>query len=403
MGVLFLGCLFKKMDEKELLSKSKIGISNASNTYQWNLIEGLNAIMENPLTIINVLPVGTFPKYYRSFCLTSKAWAHTGSASDYEVGSINLPLFKQLIRTLKLKKIVRSWISKQKDARSNIIIYSTYLPFLIAVSGLPSKIRKILIVTDLPEYSDLSSSTNIIRKIARRIYNQLIYRSLRKIDYFVILTDKMRIPLNVGDRPYVVVEGIASNNNLKKLSSIEEPNNPKILLYTGGLHKQFGINTLIDAVKLLDKQKYQLWFCGKGEMQGVIEEASITHDNIKYLGYREKSEINKLQEQATVLINPRTNYGEYTNYSFPSKTMEYMLSGRPVIMYKLNGIPDEYDKYLYYINGNKPKDVANKIIEVCGKPQSELNDFAEKARRFVSENKSCIVQAKKIMELIEIN
>ena len=80
--------------------------------------------------------------------------------------------------------------------------------------------------------------------------------------------------------------------------------------------------------------------------------------------------------------------------------MEYMLSGTPVLMYKLDGIPDEYDPYLYYINGNQPKNSANRIMEICEKPQSELDDFGKKARQFVLENKNCMVQAKKIIDMI---
>jgi hypothetical protein len=41
-----------------------------------------------------------------------------------------------------------------------------------------------------------------------------------------------------------------------------------------------------------------------------------------------------------------------------------MLSGRPVLVYKLDGISDEYDQYLYYINGNQLKDMANSIINI---------------------------------------
>jgi len=82
--------------------------------------------------------------------------------------------------------------------------------------------------------------------------------------------------------------------------------------------------------------------------------------------------------------------------------MEYILSGKPVLMYKLDGVPDEYDQYLYYINGSEPKDIADRIMEVCEKPQSELDDFGQKARQFVLENKSSEIQAKKIIDMIKM-
>ncbi len=70
-------------------------------------------------------------------------------------------------------------------------------------------------------------------------------------------------------------------------------------------------------------------------------------------------------------------------------------------MYKLDGIPDEYDKYLYYIEGDDPKKIANKIIEVCEKPQAERDDFGDKAKQFVMKNKNSIVQASRILAICQ--
>ena len=37
------------------------------------------------------------------------------------------------------------------------------------------------------------------------------------------------------------------------------------------------------------------------------------------------------QLKATLLVNPRPSIGEFTRYSFPSKNMEYMVSGTPMV------------------------------------------------------------------------
>jgi hypothetical protein len=41
-------------------------------------------------------------------------------------------------------------------------------------------------------------------------------------------------------------------------------------------------------------------------------------------------------------------------------------------------------------------------MEICEQPQSELDDFGQKARKFVLENKNSEVQAKKIIDMIEM-
>lgn len=399
MKVLFLGCLFNETEEKHLLKKSKIGLSGATNTYQWNIIKGLDKTLERPVDILNVLPVGTFPKYFNDLMLKTKKWSHSQNANDLEIGSINVVFLKQIKRTISCKMAIQKWLKDNHGNDKRIIIYSTYLPFLLAVKNIPADVNVTLIVTDLPEFYDLTASNSQIKKYLRAIYNRFIYASLKHIDNFVILTEQMKVPLNIVEKPYIVIEGLVNDTHSTYCNKVDKVDK-KVILYTGRLNFKYGIMNLINGFRLIDKTDYELWICGSGEAEKEITNKAKSNRRFKYLGYVTKKKIYDLQQKATVLINPRTNCGEYTKYSFPSKTMEYMLSGSPVLMYKLDGIPDEYDEYLYYIKGNQPKDIANKIMEVCEKPQSELDDFGEKARQFVLKNKNCIVQAKKIIDMI---
>lgn len=403
MNILFLGCLFNESDERYLMQKSKIGLSGASNTHQWAIIKGLESINNKPVNIINALPVGTYPKYFKDIVLKARRWSHLAGANNLEIGSVNLPFIKQITRIIKCKAAITKWIMNGCDDEKNIIIYSTYMPYLLAVQHIPKNVPVTLIVTDMPEYYDLNVSVHWSKKVLRAINNRLIYASLKRVNYFVILTEQMKTPLNIGSRPYIVLEGLVSVDNFKMDYNENREGNKKIILYTGTLHLKFGILHLLSGFQLINKENYELWICGSGEAENEIRKYSRIDGRIKFFGYISKEEIYNMQLKATILINPRSNDGEYTKYSFPSKTMEYLLSGRPVLMYKLDGIPDEYDQYVYYIDSSQPKDIACRIIEVCEKPQSELDNFGEKARQFVLENKNCSIQAKKIFDMMKKN
>ena len=96
---------------------------------------------------------------------------------------------------------------------------------------------------------------------------------------------------------------------------------------------------LLDAFEHMDE--YQLWLCGKGDMEaGNHRKAQQTHGQRPLFRLRTAStgDIPAIAGRA-MLINPRTNEGVYTQYSFPSKTMEYMRAGKPVLCCKLDGIP----------------------------------------------------------------
>ena len=80
--------------------------------------------------------------------------------------------------------------------------------------------------------------------------------------------------------------------------------------------------------------------------------------------------------------------------------MEYLAAGVPVVAYKLDGIPDEYDEYLHYVPDNSPEGLAAVMSELLQKPENERKELGHKARRFVLEEKNYIAQTKRILELL---
>ena len=108
----------------------------------------------------------------------------------------------------------------------------------------------------------------------------------------------------------------------------------------------------------------------------------------------------QLQKKATVLVNPRTNQGEYTKYSFPSKTMEYMASGRPVMMFRLDGIPGEYDPFLTYIPEESAASIRDTAESLRKLSPSELDEMGARGREFVLKNKNRNVQMRRVLDFI---
>lgn len=399
LKILFLGCLFNQEEESILLEKSRVGLAGAGNTYQWNLIKGIEIVLGKPIDIINVLPVGTFPRQHSDFYLKSRKWSHSPGADDHEIGSINIPIIKQITRTMSCKSQIKKWIGKS-DANRHIILYSTYLPFLFATKAFPKNLNTTLIVTDLPEYYELHSQKGFCRKLVRLIYNRMIYRTLNYVESYVILTEQMKESLGIGHKPYIVIEGIVDKRVINH-DEIEGDCQKKIILYSGTLTYRFGIMNLLDAFRAIDDEMCELWICGKGEAEEEILKRCRSDNRIKYFGYVTKEHIWELMPRATLLINPRKNSAAFTKYSFPSKTMEYMLSGRPVLMYKLDGIPAEYDDYLYYVTGDSIDNLKEAIETIISKPEDELRNFGNKAKSFVTDRKNNVIQASRLIDMMK--
>jgi hypothetical protein len=398
-NIIFIGGLFPKEKENEIYKNSKGNIQYAANNLQWNLIKGFDNVFGKKIKIINEMFVGSFPKLYKKIRIKSFDFSHAPNNTDKNVGFINILGIKNIFRALNLKKEL---IKTAKEPINIIIIYSMHTPFIYAaakVKKMYPNIHLCLIVPDLPQYMNLSKSNNAIFNFFKYCDIYFMYKYLYAVDSFVLLTEYMKDKLPIENKPYTVIEGMVDIN----AERIKEYKSNNVILYTGTLNRSYGIITLLEAFEMLQNEDYRLWICGSGEAETEIRELEKKDKRIKFFGLLQPKKIKELQCSAKALINPRNSSDEFTKYSFPSKNMEYLLSGRPLIAYKLQGIPDEYDKHIFYIKGNTALDMAYTINKILKTDEHELFVFGEKAKEFVLKEKNNIKQAGKIIELINEN
>ncbi|MCL5018898.1 MAG: hypothetical protein M1426_00240, partial [Patescibacteria group bacterium] len=66
MDILFIGGVFSKEKENDVLRKSRGVVQFAANNLQWNIINGLDFCKGSPISLINSVFVGSYPKLYIS-------------------------------------------------------------------------------------------------------------------------------------------------------------------------------------------------------------------------------------------------------------------------------------------------------------------------------------------------
>ena len=94
------------------------------------------------------------------------------------------------------------------------------------------------------------------------------------------------------------------------------------------------------------------------------------------------------------MLNIRNDEDIYTKYSFPSKMVEYLLSGTPLLTTKLSGIPDEYYDYCYVTTTRDTQIIAEQIDEILH--DKSIAALGGKAKRYVEEHKNSSAQAARI-------
>lgn len=398
MKAIYVGSFYPHGRLNEIRSFSKRGaIDNATNNFQWALIKGLDHFWPN-LQLITLPAIRAYPFFYKRLFFHKSVFSHCNGAVDYCGGFINIPVLKHLAELLSINKTLKKVINSADY--TTIFIFSIHSPFLKAVCDVKKhyqgNLKVCLIIDDLPQF--MSESKNPLYLLLKKIDLYIIQKYLKRIDSFVFLSAHMNEMINKQNKPWITVEGIYNTETLIK---DVQKGSKKTILYSGSLDYRYGIINLLNAFQAIDLCDYRLWICGTGNASKQIEKYASADNRITFFGQLTHDKIIKLQREARVLVNPRTSEGEYTKYSFPSKTIEYMASGTPTIIYRLKGIPDEYYQYCYTADEENAEGLKKIILFVCEKDQNELNEFGRKASSFILEKKNSIAQVRKIYDMIK--
>lgn len=397
--ILVLGLMYPPDTEKEIIEKSRTStLQFAANAHFKLLIDGVEKVTGQGVKILNILPVGSYPKRYADSFIKEYGFVYGKSEDNVNVGYCNVTLIKQLSKPYNLKKAARKW-AEEKNGRKKIVLVYTAETELLTAAEMLKKIcdcHICQIVTDLPDYTDIDKGDSFIYKLATRYRVKAVEKRIKCADSFVFLTEAMADYFKT-DKPYIVMEGLvpSASDERNEICKADE----RVIAYTGSLTKKYGIMDLVNAFLKIDKENYRLIICGSGEAEADIR--AIADERIDFIGAVTHDEAKKLQKSARLLVNPRNAEEEFTKYSFPSKIMEYMTAGRLVLCFKLAGMPDEYDEYLNYFDTSDSDKMAEKIVSICERSDEELDDMGKRAMRFVRENKNEYVQAERMMKMIK--
>lgn len=376
---------------------AETGMPNlAAQKYHRLLAQGI--AMNKDLFNINVISV---PEYSHS--PTGKKWIRLKSEFEKDVKYdyspiLFFPVIKRLIIVLFLLiKIIKYRLVS--DSRKNYIVFDILnfsTSFISIISSKIFRFKSIAIVTDLPEMMYvLQPKIHFLNKVTYSIKNNLLKIS----DGYVFLTKEMNFKINERKKPFCIIEGLA---DLQTLSNISIPNyaSNKIIHYSGGLFEKFGVKALIEAFMLISRDDIRLQLFGNGDLTEFIAECQKKDSRIEFFGYKNNPFVLDHQQNSFVLVNPRFSKGEYNLYSFPSKTIEYMSSGIPLLSTKLPGIPQEYFEHIFFFKDETVNGYKTSLTELLNKPKEEMKIFGENARKFLLAQKNNSLQAKKLHHFI---
>lgn len=400
MNIIYLssGCSDGKY--AELLQKGYTKKLPQAQKYHRLLTEGLARVLDGGVTALSAFPVNrTWTKKFK-FLREDEVV----NGIHYIYGSfLNAFFLRQWTRLCGAKKEIKRIYREDKDCVIICDILNHSLASAARACGKRYGIPVIGIVTDVPGHGSGArrKTLSFVNRMIAKYGSYYTQKDLKKYDAYLLLTQEMDAVVNTRHKPYIVLEGHCDANMEQMPNRLENKKRPKIAIYAGGIHKEFGIERMVNAFVKGNFENWELHIYGDGNYENDLRAVAEKNSSIKYFGVQPNAHVIQEQLTASLLLNPRLTDAEYVKYSFPSKTMECMASGTPLLTTKLPGMPKEYYPYVYFFDNESEEGMLETFQSVLSKTEEELHADGARAKDFVLENKTNIVQAKKLIAFIK--
>lgn len=278
-----------------------------------------------------------------------------------------------------LASIIRYYktILGMMDDMDTIICYNIIYAWILLPCFI--KMRKKNGVAIIADYSE----SNSYRSLARKLYAVLQLWSMRRFETVVGLSANICLKLRKKQR-FILMEGGIDQEFYDAFSyQRHKDGQPVNLLYSGLLSPVTGVDILLEAVKKCDRRDIQLLVTGRGPLEELVKKASLEDGRICYRGHLPYEEYMQQLQNADILINPRNmNLPENQN-NFPSKIMEYLAVGKPILSTRFVGW-EKFEENIIFCESSVDglEKGIGKVIRELGNDLAIYGKNREKAKQF---------------------
>lgn len=395
--LLWVGCL---ESEEEFKRKAEKGYTLASAIVsQKNIVEGIEQATGYTFDSINGSVLRPYPQYADKVVKPVK-WEGKNRSYHISVGYKNFKYINRVNCKNAMLHAADEWIkNRYNGGELTVFAYSMRSAPMATACRIKEKIpnaKIYLLITDLPQFMDLGQSR--VKAFLKKIDGISIKKYQEKFDGFILYASKMAEFLGIPDGKWMLMEGSYNASD-----TVERGATAKAVMYSGSLNKQYGIDLLLDAFMEIEDREAELWLTGGGNAVDYIKQCAEKDPRIKFFGFLPtREDVLKLQARTKALINMRLPSEAASAYCFPSKLFEYMASGRPVLSFKLEGIPKEYMDYLIPIEEETKEAVKSAIENVLSFNESKILNMGAAAKEFIVAEKNSDAQSKRITEFCEL-
>ena len=174
----------------------------------------------------------------------------------------------------------------------------------------------------------------------------------------------------------------------------------RAIYFAGALVEAAGVGLLLDAIPQIKDTTIEFWFSGRGPLEERMKRQAASDPRIRFFGFVSEQQYSDMLQRAAVLVNPRPSILLENHYNFPSKLMEYMAAGRPIISTATSDVAEHYGTAVVVLKDETPQALARCIERTVNAPPEERAAVGACARAAV-EGVTWRTEAEKILAFIQ--
>lgn len=373
------------------------GLSQAGNRVQAGFVEGLRQAGVDLDMILSYRPVPAYPADRRIWIAGERRSWQPGCALEI-LPTFNLLFGKHLLWGLAFVARMFRWSFRHRGRPRVMFCYNLGVP---PCSYLAARLTGTKIVSILYDAGQLASlHTRLIYRLRETLLGWMFAWTVKRLDGRAVITEAVAADFAPG-RHFLLVDG--------GVEAVPEephwepaPDGSVVFFFAGTLWETNGVSLMLEAMERMHDSRVRLWIAGDGARKAQVEAAAARDPRIVYLGKLSPAELHEAYRKADVLLNTRVTSGVHASpYLFPSKLLECLATGKPVISTAVAHARRDYGAICRILDAETPAALAAAMTELAGLPAAERRRCGDAARAFMLANRTWQVQGARLARYVE--
>jgi glycosyltransferase involved in cell wall biosynthesis len=395
VGLLFPDWLEAKMLEQEILpiQTQRFGLA---------LLDALRAGFDGNIEVLSSAPLLDYPHSRLLFAPSAK-WRIDNKIKATMLPFLNLVILKHMTRFVATFAFVIQWVLRNKSSNLIIILHGVQSCKIWGVL-LGQVLAPCITVSFLTDDIGIPLKwENTLLKKIRLVDVYLMKLGLQKISGIIAMTPNLAEKLAPG-RPALIMPTIRNLTSNAVSNKIRNSNDDSFtIVYTGRLSHSYGIDLLLYTFKQANRNRpnWRLLITGWGEMENAVRDFAVNNRQVEYLGFLDSEGIAELHQLADVFVNPKLTSTSIASLAFPSKIVEYLGTGKPVVSTNLPIFDDGIRQHLIIAQSDSPEELIRCLDDVASWNDHQRESWRKQTLMFVNEELSPVIQGARIRGFID--